>query len=129
MSAFDNYALMERELPPRASALKTTKPQEKMTSNPAAATGLLATIEVAFLSGAYSDLVIQCHGRVFKAHKLIVCGQSEWFAKAVQKDGFQVSDETSGIKGTNRVSSVDVMPRNLQTLFGHEAYETVMSIH
>ncbi|KIW06027.1 uncharacterized protein PV09_03206 [Verruconis gallopava] len=59
-----------------------------MTSHPAAA-GILATVENAFQSGVFSDLTIQCHGHVFKVHKLVVCGQSEWFAKAVKQDGFQ----------------------------------------
>jgi hypothetical protein len=36
---------------------------------------------------------IHCQGQVFKAHKVIVCGQSKFFANAVRKEGFKVTFE------------------------------------
>jgi BTB/POZ domain len=44
----------------------------------------------AFKSGAHSDLTIQCQGKVFKAHKLVLCEQSSFFDKAVKDGRFKV---------------------------------------
>jgi len=33
-----------------------------------------------FSSSKYSDLVIRCEGQDFKVHKVVVCGQSDYFA-------------------------------------------------
>jgi hypothetical protein len=41
-------------------------------------------------SPEYSDLTLQCQGREFKVHKVVVCTQSRVLAAAVQGE-FEVS--------------------------------------
>ena len=38
-----------------------------------------------FESGKFSDLALECHGRTFEVHKLILAFSSEYFAKVRKK--------------------------------------------
>lgn len=49
-----------------------------------------ANLHRCFESAKYSDLLVQSGSREFKVHKNVVCGQSEWFEKAIKKDAFLV---------------------------------------
>ena len=46
----------------------------------------LPFLQELFLSGKYSDLIIQCEGQIFKAHKVIICSKSPFFHAAVSGD-------------------------------------------
>lgn len=48
----------------------------------------------------YSDLVVRCEGRDFKVHKVIVCGQSEFFSTICDGD-WKVQIETESILSTD----------------------------
>ncbi|KAF2423577.1 hypothetical protein EJ08DRAFT_595918, partial [Tothia fuscella] len=41
-----------------------------------------------YMNDEYADLTITCHGHIWQVHKLILCGQSEFF-KAACKRGFK----------------------------------------
>ncbi|KAE9963535.1 hypothetical protein BLS_009204 [Venturia inaequalis] len=53
-----------------------------------APSGVNTAIRKCFESGKYSDLVIRSGRRKFNVHKNVVCGQSEWFEKAVKENAF-----------------------------------------
>lgn len=51
-----------------------------------------------FTSGQYSDLTIVSGMREFKVHKVVVCGRSEWFEKAMKEDAFMVTSSVAFVK-------------------------------
>ncbi|TID23585.1 BTB POZ domain protein [Venturia nashicola] len=51
--------------------------------------GLKAAAMSCLDSGDHSDFTIKCNEREFKVHKMVLCPQSSFFAKAVQKYAFQ----------------------------------------
>lgn len=54
------------------------------------------------LSGAYSDLTVVCAGNTHRVHKVVVCGRSEFFARAIQFGGqVRASDAVSRGCSTN----------------------------
>lgn len=52
-----------------------------------------------YKTGQYSDLEVQCKGFSAKAHKAVVCTQSEWFVKAVAEGRF--------LEGTTNVIAIN----------------------
>lgn len=54
-----------------------------------------------FESGYFADLTIRCGDHKWKAHKAIVCGQSEWFRKAFT-GGFKVRTDAATMGGASR---------------------------
>lgn len=52
------------------------------------------------VSSKYSDLVVRCEGRDFKVHKVIVCGQSDFFSGICDGD-WKVRPETGSLPSTH----------------------------
>lgn len=52
------------------------------------------------VSSKYSDLTVRCEGRDFKVHKVIVCGQSNFFASICDGD-WKVRIGTGSLPATN----------------------------
>ncbi|RPA72592.1 hypothetical protein BJ508DRAFT_334899 [Ascobolus immersus RN42] len=59
-------------------------------------------------SGDYSDLVVKCRGKQFKAHKFILCSQSEFFQACVEV-GMKESS-------SNEIDLVDEDPEDVRRL-------------
>ncbi|KAI9821441.1 MAG: hypothetical protein M1826_000677 [Phylliscum demangeonii] len=60
----------------------------EMATATAHADATLAALRKMFQSGAYSDLVIRCHGQEFRVHRSVVCPRSTFFETACAS-GFQ----------------------------------------
>jgi hypothetical protein len=52
-------------------------------------TSILSSISTLLFDEKFSDMVITCQGREFKAHRAVVCTQSPFFDRALA-GGFQV---------------------------------------
>lgn len=72
---------------PDPAAPGPVSPAPVATAEPLHATRLSTLLE----SGKYSDLTLLCGSRKWKAHKSVLCIQSDFFAKACDGD-FQVSN-------------------------------------
>ncbi|KGO37196.1 Uncharacterized protein PEX1_065780 [Penicillium expansum] len=55
---------------------------------------LTASIQSFFISSQFSDLVVKTEEQEFKLHRLIVCGQSEYFARLYQGNWAETADNT-----------------------------------
>lgn len=77
---------------PSDSLAKAAPPSEPCTANEAAKAQPLHATKLSTLleSGKYSDLTLKCGSRNWKAHKSVLCIQSDFFAKACD-GGFKVS--------------------------------------
>ncbi|OJZ80027.1 hypothetical protein ASPFODRAFT_38456 [Aspergillus luchuensis CBS 106.47] len=53
---------------------------------------LSASIKSYFLSSAFSDLTIHTKDQEFKVHRLVICGQSEYFSRLCQGDWKETAD-------------------------------------
>ncbi|QDS69486.1 hypothetical protein FKW77_006690 [Venturia effusa] len=51
--------------------------------------GIIDAVSSCLDSGDHSDLTIKCENNEFKAHKVVLCPQSTFFAKALKKNAFQ----------------------------------------
>ncbi|KAK5674687.1 hypothetical protein LTS10_012688 [Elasticomyces elasticus] len=70
------------------SSTRTTKP----------ALGLVGAVGDIFKTGQYSDLTIKCGERVWHVHKVIVCPQSPFFARACDGGFKEAEDNTVALK-------------------------------
>ena len=77
---------------PSNSPAKAALPPEPCTANGAAEAQPLHATKLSTLleSGKYSYLTLKCGNRNWKAHKSVLCIQSDFFAKACD-GGFKVS--------------------------------------
>ncbi|KAJ5510616.1 hypothetical protein N7453_002719, partial [Penicillium expansum] len=55
---------------------------------------ITASIQSFFISSQFSDLVVKTEEQEFKLHRLIVCGQSEYFARLYQGNWAETADNT-----------------------------------
>ncbi|KAH8811099.1 hypothetical protein F5884DRAFT_830995 [Xylogone sp. PMI_703] len=76
-------------------------------------TALYSSIEKLLFNEKFSDMIIRCGGRDFKAHRAVVCTQSSFFDKALT-GGFQ---EGSSDVVELREDDPDVVERFLQFLY------------
>ncbi|KAE8332281.1 hypothetical protein BDV39DRAFT_200429 [Aspergillus sergii] len=80
---------LEPELEPQSPRLNVFPPQPERTvcaNNGTTGSSLLSLLSIIRVTGAFSDLKINCGVSTFDAHSCIVCPQSSVFEKAV-KDG------------------------------------------
>ncbi|KAL2019046.1 hypothetical protein VTK56DRAFT_10150 [Thermocarpiscus australiensis] len=76
-------------------------------------TSIFSSLSSLLLSEKYSDMIIRCGGREFKAHRAIVCSQSSFFDKALSS-GF--SETVTGVIDLPE-DDPDVVERFLQFLY------------
>ncbi|PLB47857.1 hypothetical protein P170DRAFT_465392 [Aspergillus steynii IBT 23096] len=53
---------------------------------------LSASLKSCFLSSAFSDLTIHTKDQEFKVHRLVICGQSEYFSRLYQGDWMETTE-------------------------------------
>ncbi|KAL2177482.1 uncharacterized protein P884DRAFT_269857 [Thermothelomyces heterothallicus CBS 202.75] len=89
-------------------------------------TSLYSALSGLLTSGKFSDMIVRCGGREFKAHRAIVCPQSPFFDRAIT-GGF--SESTTGVVELPD-DDPNVLERFLQFLYtGNYEDETILDWH